>query len=320
MQLYLDTLINTSIASFNTSNAMVFDAFNKFTSTLKAVKPLMISDIPDATAVKKPFSTYADDIICCASDRLTDKIPTNHCVKGLSALTTMVNGMEIAFPEEQNMNTLKEAESLLYYILPDRKSKKLTSDIKQIGHVTALPEYKIALSNQYTFTFERSIPIPEAINVSNLDSFTAGFMDLIFQRFECSGKSIALQSDMQLAPEDIAAYRLGTFYADICLPRFKHDLYRPQKATVYLFTPTINSDKTPNMDYIQYVFAILSGVGKFTSALVIDTAHKAIDRIYSGAYSFTPLEDSDKSYPPNSYIIVTEKGMPLDIIGTLEAL
>lgn len=313
---YLDTVINTEISQFNTSIPMIGSAFDAFLKTVDPGKALMMRDIPDFRAVKKPFSTYAGDTIYCSSIICNSASMQKRHIKGLSALASAVNGFSITLPQEFSESSEDALERLHYYILPDKKPI-YGSNVFRIGVVTSSPSFLISVNSDTSIEINRKT-LPTAICVNNTQSFTAGFIDAVYDRLHVEQRAVI--PEQNVSASDIAAYRLGLFYADSCLPKLKKPKakFSNSNATVYTFAAHTNPDGTPNIAYIQYIFSLLAAHDNIIIQSIQSEKYDDLGAALGPSFSFSSSCDVSQLIKPNSFVIITPQKLPLTVIGSLQ--
>lgn len=311
---YLNTLINTVVSEFRTDVPVVADAFSAFADRCAIGESFRLYDIPDSENVKNPFSTYAEDLIFCSYGDSTSRLLARHKIRGISSLAASVNGFRIELPDSVSCEPLC-LENLYYYVLPNKKYR-FSVGLMRVGEVTSSPSYSITSDSGERYEFERTEQIPSEIAISSPYYFTKGFIEGM-SALVSSISVVRRRPDSATTPEEIAAFRLGVFYAEAFLPKFTYPHERILiRSNVYYYTPAQCDDGSPDIASIQYVMALLSGMSKKISVVPLRTDVADALSSFEG-YCFTQTVRQLPAASENAFLVITPSILPLTLLGNM---
>ncbi len=314
---HLNALKNTFVSEFNTNIPTVAIAFKAFVTSCDISDKFRISAIPDYRTYIKPFSTYADDLIYFSFDVINNKKLNKNRVRGISALVSSTDGFSITLPDDVCSDS-QTLENIYFYILPDKRQPH--SSLVKVGKVTP-KSYVISSTSGECFECQSAGPeVNQAITIRTPKWFTAGFYDsTAYELSSLSGGGAHLYSDIPQTPEDIAAYRLGVFYAGKTLSRLsrrKPTAFNEKSSKLYLYTPITIDDGTPNASEVQFLTAILAGSRKNTAAFPLTgSPEESVSSALGSEYNLSLSVSSALQFPKDSYLIACNSDLPLMILG-----
>ena len=246
---YLNTLINTVVSEFRTDVPIVADAFSTFADRCGIGESFRLYDIPDSENVKNPFSTYAEDLIYCSYGESSSRLLSRHKIRGISSLAASVNGFRIELPDSVPCDPLC-LENLYYYVLPNKRYR-FSMGLMRLGEVTSSPSYSITSDKGEQYQFYRNEQMPSEIAISSPYYFTKGFIEGM-TALVSSLSEVKRHPDSATTPDEIAAFRLGAFYAEAFLPKLTYPHERIFiRSNVYYYTPAQYADGSPDIASIQ---------------------------------------------------------------------
>lgn len=311
---YLNTLINTVVSEFRTDVPIVADAFSTFANRCGIGDSFRLYDIPDSENVKNPFSTYADDIIYCSYGESSSRLLARHKIRGISSLAASVNGFRIELPDSLSYDPLC-LENLYYYVLPNKKYR-FSMGLMRIGEVTSSPSYSITSDSGERYEFARIEQTPSEIAINTPYYFTKGFIEGM-SALVSSLSDIKRHPNSATTPEEIAAFRLGAFYAEAFLPKLTYPRERIFiRSNVYYYAPAQCIDGSPDIASIQYVMALLSGMSKKISVIPLHTDVEYSLSLFKG-YSFRQTAEQLPAASENAFLVITPIILPLTLLGNM---
>jgi len=314
---HLNALTTTFISEFNSNIPAVATAFETFVRSCDIGGKFRLSVIPDYRTYIKPFSTYADDLIYFSYGAVGGKKLVKNRVRGISALASTTVGFSVTLPDEVCADS-HALESVCFYILPDRRQPH--PELVKVGKVTP-QSYVISSSSGECFECRKAAEqAAQAINIYSPKWFTAGFYDsTAYELCSVSSGGTPLYSAIPQTPEDIAAYRLGVFYAGKALSRLsrrKPTVFNEKSAKLYLYTPVILGDGTPDISTAQFLTAVLAGSRKNTAVFPLaGSPEEATASALGSGYNLSLTVDQALQFPKDSYLIASNSDLPLMILG-----
>ena len=311
---YLNTLINTVVSEFRTDVPVVADAFSTFACRCGIGESFRLYDIPDSENMKNPFSTYAEDLIFCSYGESSSRLLAHHKIRGISSLAASVNGFRIELPNSVSCDPLC-LENLYYYVLPNKKYR-FSVGLMRVGEVTSSPSYSITSDSGEKYEFARSEQIPSEIAINSPYYFTKGFIEGM-SALVSSHSNVKRHPASATTPEEIAAFRLGAFYAEAFLPKLTYPHERIfLRSNVYYYIPAQCTDGTPDITSIQYIMALLSGMSKKISVVPLHTDVEHALSSFEG-YNFTQTVGQLPAISENAFLVITPIILPLTLLGNM---
>lgn len=311
---YLNTLINTVVSEFRTDVPIVADAFSTFADRCGIGESFRLYDIPDSENVKNPFSTYAEDLIYCSYGESSSQLLSRHKIRGISSLAASVNGFRIELPDSVPCDPLC-LENLYYYVLPNKRYR-FSMGLMRLGEVTSSPSYSITSDKGEQYQFYRNEQMPSEIAINSPYYFTKGFIEGM-TALVSSLSEVKRHPDSATTPDEIAAFRLGAFYAEAFLPKLTYPHERIFiRSNVYYYTPAQYADGSPDIASIQYVMALLSGMSKKISVVPLRTDVENVLSSFEG-YSFTQTVEQLPALSENAFLVITPIILPLTLLGNM---
>ena len=188
--------------------------------------------------------------------------------------------------------------------------------LMRLGEVTSSPSYSITSDKGEQYQFYRNEQMPSEIAINSPYYFTKGFIEGM-TALVSSLSGVKRHPDSATTPDEIAAFRLGAFYAEAFLPKLTYPHERIFiRSNVYYYTPAQYADGSPDIASIQYVMALLSGMSKKIS---VDPLHTDVENVLSSfeGYSFTQTVEQLPALSENAFLVITPIILPLTLLGNM---